>query len=252
MCADTCKRVHTYTYIHPYPHIYTQLYSDQLACGVQPSGSAMAMLINAFGTKGLWGEALGFLSGMCRCGHQSCRTVKQKLSLIWKDGPSFHFTLSSIWAEVQDAKERVEFLAICLLLCSVQEVPLLQFLLQKAGNLIFSQLAVRKHGASTSMGFLSQSGRQDSDKSAFCDRRRGHPMPIWVRWTSWNFASNPCRPESSSRPAPGTFVMMFQVSMREGDVEIMWKIFGRMVVNWEKREESRQWGDFSRACCDGR
>jgi hypothetical protein len=32
----------------------------------------------------------------------------------------------------------------------------------------------------------------------------------------------------------------------------MWKIFGRMVVNWQKREESRQWGDFSRACCDGR
>ena len=44
-----------------------QLYNEQLAIGVQPSGSTLAMLINAFCTKAMWDDALGLLSSMCRC-----------------------------------------------------------------------------------------------------------------------------------------------------------------------------------------
>ncbi|KAF5842431.1 hypothetical protein DUNSADRAFT_7040 [Dunaliella salina] len=43
-----------------------ELFNKQLECGVQPSGSTMTMLINAFSAKGLWKDALGLLTAMCR------------------------------------------------------------------------------------------------------------------------------------------------------------------------------------------
>jgi len=52
-----------------------QLYNEQLACGVQPSGSTMAMLINTFSAKGMWGDALGLLSAMSRCAATSDATA---------------------------------------------------------------------------------------------------------------------------------------------------------------------------------
>jgi len=64
--STSCTSVfYVFKVLHP-PHPTLQLFNEQLANGVQPSGSTLAMLINAFSVKGMWAEALGLLSSMCR------------------------------------------------------------------------------------------------------------------------------------------------------------------------------------------